>query len=346
MKHLHNACSKACLTLTALPLVLLMPAAHGQHKTGVNIDFELNHLMEENDSTVQGDRTKTFFKLAKARWNLSGKTGDLGYKFEFDFAKGPVTLRSVRADYHLTGSTMISFGKGYKPIPFSGPAKFYKGDIGVQLSTKYDGGSFKIGVANRKQSKWSNGIGGLTTLPRWGYGLEWKGKAGAFEPRIRIAGGTTPSEKVLATGYKYHGRNSQGVSFGGLYKAYSTKIEVDYAIINRSAVNESLNGGPQSVIKPKSRLNGYKIKVTQGLTSKWSAIVEHKGLTEHTDGKKTLEATESSIEANVKPDPKTPIKYFAEFEYEVKKRPGKKSVTEKKLSVGAKANPSVVIAKK
>lgn len=329
-----------------LGMTSLTTAALAQHKTGVNIDFHIDHEIGDKDEKVEGDRHETEFHLKKARWFLSGKMPNYGYKVEYDFAKGPVVLRSVRFDYYLTKDTMISMGKGFKPIPISGPHKYFKGDIGVQLATKFDGGSFKVGVAHRKPEKWKNGIGGFTTLKPFAAGIELKGKSGGFEPHLRYAAHSIPAEKVIATGYRYHGRNKSALTVGATYKHKATKVFAEVGTVTRGEVKESLNGGTPYKIKPKREYSGYKIEVTQGFTSQWSGKATYRAIEGRDDGRKTDEKTDATVEVSVKPNPKDPLSFFLKYGEKTDKKTGKKRKTFKKISLGAKASPSVVIAKK
>lgn len=329
-----------CATLVATP-------ALAQHKTGLDLDFNLKHTSEQEDSAVKGDRDTLRFNQAKARWFMSGSYDKLGYKVEYDFGSGEVNLRQVKFDYFLSDATTVSFGKGFKPIPISGPLRYRRGDVGMQLATTFDSGaSLKLGVANLKPTTWANGVGGLITMPAWGYGAELKGKFSPLEAYVRVATHRVPSEKVIATGYKYHGQNALDMTVGGIYKSGATKIQLDLSKTEKSQVKESLNGGPQTVIAAKHEETGVKLAVTQGFTSQWSGKFAVKQVEERDDGKKSADVTELDAEAFYKPHKDQPISFYLKLEHDTEKNPGAKKVVTKKVSLGAKAKPSVVIAKK
>lgn len=332
--------------LAAYATTLTSTPTFAQHKTGMSIDFRLQHEINENDTSVEGDRRETEFILKKARWFLSGKTDYYGYKVEWDSHKGPVTLRSLRFDYFLSKATTLSMGKGFKPIPMSGPHRYFKGDVGIQLATTFDGGSFKLGLAHRKPGKWANGIGGQTTLKTQAIGMELKGKFDNFEPFLRLATNRIPAEKVLATGYKYHGRTSEAITVGGTYKSGATKLVVEAGTVERSKVKESLNGGPQYEISPKVRLVGYKATLTQGFTSQWSGKLSHKEVTDRENNEKKQEFSETAVEAIYAPHKDIPMTYYGKIAHKIKKKKDDKRRSETEFSLGAKASPSVVIAEK
>lgn len=328
-------------------LAIAPAAAMAQHKTGLDLEFKLVHTSEQEDALVEGDRNTLEFSQAKARWFLSGKTDYLGYKMEYDFGDGEVDLRQVKFDLFLSPATTLSMGKGFKPIPISGPLKYNKGDVGIQLLTNFDSGaSLKLGLANLKPTYWANGIDTYTTLPAWGYGAELKGKFKPLETYVRVAARRIPREKVIATGFEYKGRDEVDVTVGGIYKAGGTKLQLDVSQTTKSQVKESQNGGPDTVIAAKHEERGAKVTWTQGFTSQWSGKFAVKQVEERDDGKKSLDATEIDAEAIYKPYKNEPVTVYLKFEHDTDKAPGEKKVVTKKVSLGAKAKPSYVIAKK
>lgn len=355
MKHL-NSISRTCTLALA---VLCAGEAAAQHKTGMSFQFDLRYTQNQDDSAVEGDKSSLKFAQRRARWWVGGKVDDkVSYKFRFKFKDGGVNLSYVKASYNFTPQAKITFGRGYDPIPV-GTATYnfrlsdqviysgipvYKGDEGIQFEQKFDGGKFAIGVANGKQTSWANGAGGSTQLDSFAYGFDLRGTSGTFKPRVGAAFMHTPAEKVIATGNKFHGRNDAHVSLGASIDLGDTDIYLNAAQSVQSKTEESLAGGPKSVISEEYQGRAYEIRIAQKFSSAFDGSFHLIQNDYRKGGKKNGEATRASAQLFMYPFKHKKAYFTLSLIHDTKKPEGGKRTSKNSVFLTASARPSYVLA--
>lgn len=267
---------------------LLAPAAQADHKTGLDLQLDFLINLNEDDKTVEGDKTRYGFKERRARWWLGGEVNEkIDYKFRYDLRGGDVGLNYYKAGYKVAEGTKITLGKGFDPIPIkSVVADSYRmsdarvsseaadafnfGDLGVQLETDVGVGKVKVGLANGNAIK---AAGHTSILSNLALGASFEGTFGMFSPYVGFGFQSTGSEKIKASNNEWSGRNDMDISVGAGVDLGATDLFFNYAMHEQGEVTQKNAAGVEVNKELSSAVNGFELKASQAFSDKLEGVL-------------------------------------------------------------------------